>query len=150
MTGRRTVHDVLATARRRYVRIDAEQAWAAMADGALLIDVRDGDQRRRDGTIPDALIIDRTILEWRVDPDSGATHPALGRLDRPLILICHEGYSSSLAVASLLDIGATAVTDVIGGFEAWVDAGLPVTRSHPGAVPGNFPPFAGVLLGDAE
>src|SRR5262249_26768553 len=62
MTGGRTVHDILATARRWYARIDAEQACAAMADGALLIDVRDGDQRRRDGTIPDALIIDRTIL----------------------------------------------------------------------------------------
>jgi rhodanese-related sulfurtransferase len=132
MIGRRTVHDLLASARRRYVRIDAARAWAAMANGALLIDVRDGDQRRRDGTIPGALIIDRTVLEWRVDPDSGATHRALGRLDQPLILICHEGYSSSLAVASLLDLGATAVTDVIGGFQAWVDAGLPVTPSRPG------------------
>lgn len=97
-----------------------------MACGALLIDVRDGDQRRRSGTIPGALSIDRTVLEWRVDPDSGAAHPAIPDLATPLILICNQGYSSSLAVASLLDLGATSVTDVVGGFEAWCAAGLPV------------------------
>jgi len=71
-------------------------------------------------------VIDRTILEWRVDPTSGATHPALTGPDRPLVLFCDQGYSSSLAVASLLDLGITNVTDVIGGFQAWRAAGLPV------------------------
>jgi rhodanese-related sulfurtransferase len=126
VADRRTVHDLVAAARARYVRVDVLQASAAIASGAVLIDVRDGDQRRRDGAIPGALAIDRTVLEWRVDPDSGATHPALGRLDQPLILICNQGCSSSFAVASLLDLGLVEVTDVIGGFEAWVAAGLPV------------------------
>lgn len=115
-------------ARARYRRVEPAEAHAAAMAGALLIDVRDGDQRRRDGSVPGALVIDRTVLEWRVDPDSGATHPAITDLDLPLILFCNQGYSSSLAVASLLDIGATRVTDIIGGFEAWRAAGLPV---HP-------------------
>jgi rhodanese-related sulfurtransferase len=123
--GRRSANDLVAMARRRYRRIEPEEAHRAMAAGAILIDTRDSDQIRRDGTIPGALIIDRTILEWRVDPDSGATHSALGDLNASLILICSQGYSSSLAVASLLDLGAINVTDVIGGFEAWWAAGLP-------------------------
>jgi rhodanese-related sulfurtransferase len=123
---RRTVHDLLDAARARYTRIDAVAAYQAMCDGALLIDTRDGDQRRRDGLIPGALIIDRTVLEWRVDPASGATHPAIPGLDARMILLCDQGFSSSLAVASLLDLGATDVTDVIGGFQAWRSAGLPV------------------------
>lgn len=98
-----------------------------MGQGSLLIDTRDGDQLRRDGLVPDALVIDRTVLEWRVDPDSGATHPAITSLSTPLILMCSQGYSSSLAVASLLDLGHTNVTDVVGGFEAWREAGLPLT-----------------------
>jgi rhodanese-related sulfurtransferase len=121
-----TVHDLVAAARNRYTRIDPVAAHRAMRDGSLLIDTRDGDQRRRDGLIPGALVIDRTVLEWRVDPESGATHPSIVDLATPLILICDQGYSSSLAVASLLDLGATDVTDVIGGFQAWRAAGLPV------------------------
>jgi rhodanese-related sulfurtransferase len=126
--NRRTVHDLVDAARGRYIRIEPIAAYRAVSDGALLIDTRDGDQRRRDGLIPGALVIDRTVLEWRVDPSSGATHPAIRGLDARMILICHQGYSSSLAVASLLDLGATDVTDVIGGFQAWRAAGLPVQR----------------------
>jgi rhodanese-related sulfurtransferase len=126
--NRRTVHDLVDTARARYTRIDPVAAYHAMAEGAVLIDTRDGDQRRRDGLIPGALIIDRTVLEWRVDPSSGATHPEIPSLDTRMILLCDQGYSSSLAVASLLDLGATDVTDVIGGFQAWCAAGLPVER----------------------
>ena len=128
MIKRRTVHDLLDAARGRYTRIDAVAAYRAVTRGALLIDTRDGDQRRRDGLIPGALIIDRTVLEWRVDPLSEAPHPWIPGLDAPMILICDQGYSSSLAVASLLDLGATDVTDVIGGFQAWRAAGLPVER----------------------
>ncbi len=132
---RRTIHDLLAAARARYVRIEPEAAFDAMRRGALLIDTRDGDQRQRDGLIPGALVIDRTVLEWRVDPASGATHPAISGLDMHMILICNQGYSSSLAVAGLLDLGATAVTDVIGGFEAWQAAGLPVEGVRAAALP---------------
>jgi rhodanese-related sulfurtransferase len=123
---RRTVHDLLDAARARYDRLTPAAAYDAMRAGAMLIDTRDGDQRRRDGLIPGALVIDRTVLEWRVDPDSGAAHPAIGGLDTPLILVCDQGYSSSLAAAGLLDLGATAVTDVVGGFQAWRAAGLPI------------------------
>jgi rhodanese-related sulfurtransferase len=137
---RLTVNDLLAAARARYVRVTPEQAHDAVGRGAVLVDMRDGDQRRRFGTIPEALVIHRNVLEWRVDPDSGATHPAIGSLATPLVLLCQQGYSSSLAVASLLDLGATDVTDVIGGFEAWCDAGLP-TLPHPdsGLVSGRDP-----------
>jgi rhodanese-related sulfurtransferase len=126
VTHRRTVHDLVASARSRYTRLSPDQAHAATRRGARLVDTRDGEQRRRFGTIPGALVIDRTVLEWRVDPDSGATHPAITSLATWLVLFCQQGYSSSLAVASLLDLGATNVSDVIGGFEAWRAAGLPV------------------------
>jgi rhodanese-related sulfurtransferase len=137
MTQRLSIHDLLARARARYTRLEPLAALEAVRGGALLVDTRTDAQRRRDGTIPGALVIDRTVLEWRVDPDSGATHPAIG-LDTPLVLICNQGYSSSLAVASLLDLGARSVTDVVGGFEAWRAAGLPVDPpgvSAPGAAP---------------
>jgi rhodanese-related sulfurtransferase len=124
-THRLTIHDRLAQARERYQRLTPAEAFDAMQHGAHLIDTRDSAQRDRNGDLPGALIIDRTVLEWRVDPESGATHPDLGDLNAPLILICSEGYSSSLAVESLLELGATHVTDVIGGFQAWREAGLP-------------------------
>jgi rhodanese-related sulfurtransferase len=123
---RQTIHDLLARTRARYRRLTPAEAFAAMRAGALLIDTRTDTQRRRDGEIPGALVIDRTVLEWRVDPASGSTHPAIGGLDAPLILLCAQGYSSSLAVGTLLDLGASRVTDVVGGFEAWRGAGLPV------------------------
>ena len=123
---RQTIHDLLARTRARYRRLTPAEASAAMRAGALLIDTRTYTQRRRDGEIPGALVIDRTVLEWRVDPASGSTHPAIGGLDAPLILLCAQGYSSSLAVGTLLDLGASRVTDVVGGFEAWRAAGLPV------------------------
>jgi rhodanese-related sulfurtransferase len=123
---RRTIHQVLADARARYRRLEPGEAFAAMQAGALLIDTRTDPQRGRDGDIPGAMVIDRTVLEWRVDPASGSRHPAIASLEVPLILLCAQGYSSSLAVASLLDLGARDVSDVIGGFQAWRAAGLPV------------------------
>ena len=122
---RRTIHQLLADARARYRRLEPREAFAAVQAGALLIDTRTDRQRGRDGDIPGAVVIDRTVLEWRVDPASGATHPAIASLDIPLILLCAHGESSSLAAASLLDLGARDVTDVIGGFDAWQAAGLP-------------------------
>jgi rhodanese-related sulfurtransferase len=123
---RQTIHDLLARAQARYRRLTPAEAFTAMQAGALLIDLRTDTQRRRDGEIPGALVIDRMVLEWRVDPTSGAAHAAIGGLDTPLILLCGQGYSSSLAVGTLLDLGASRVTDVTGGFEAWRAAGLPV------------------------
>jgi rhodanese-related sulfurtransferase len=136
---RRTIHELLERARARYRRVEPAEAFAAMRAGALLIDTRTDSQRQRDGEVPGALVIDRTVLEWRVDPASGAADPAIGGLDRPLILLCAQGYSSSLAAASLLDLGGSNVTDVIGGFEAWRAAGLPVRpcTTLSGSAPGR-------------
>jgi rhodanese-related sulfurtransferase len=104
------------------------EAATAIREGATLVDTRDGDARSRDGRIPGAVHIPLSVLEWRVDPTSGHQSPALaGREDR-LVLICHEGYSSSLAAVRLHDLGFPNTTDVVGGFVAWVAAGLPVER----------------------
>ena len=120
------ITEVLELARRRLKRVTPEQAAAEQASGALLVDTRTGLQRDRDGAIPGAVIIDRTVLEWRLDPTSPSRIPdAKDHLVR-VILVCAEGYSSSLAAASLQDLGLVNATDVIGGFEAWKAAGLPV------------------------
>jgi|SRR5919204_4813195 rhodanese-related sulfurtransferase len=123
---RRTIHEVLGDARGRLRRLTPVETARAMGEGATLVDTRDADVRDRGGTIPGSLHIPLSVLEWRVDPASGYQHPALaGREDR-VILICQEGYSSSLAAVRLHELGFVNTTDVIGGFEAWVAAGLPV------------------------
>ena len=120
------VEKLLDAARARFKRLTPEQALAEHARGAVLVDTRTADQRSRGGRIPGALVIDRTVLEWRLDPSSPARVPEASRTDMRVIVFCEEGYSSSLAAASLLDLGLTNVTDVIGGFEAWKAGGLPV------------------------
>ena len=107
-------------------RLDAREAAAEQAEGALLVDTRTEAQRRIHGNIPDALVIDRTLLEWRLDPTSPSRLPQAKDHDVRVIVICQQGYSSSLAAASLQDLGLVNATDVIGGFEAWKAAGLPV------------------------
>jgi rhodanese-related sulfurtransferase len=100
-----------------------------MAAGAVLIDIRSETQRERDGLIPGAHVVPRNVLEWRLDPASGHADPALGPaddLDRHLILVCDGGYQSSLAAATLQDLGFTRATDLTGGFQAWRAAGLAV------------------------
>jgi rhodanese-related sulfurtransferase len=121
-----TIDEKLDQARRRLKRVDAREAAAELGQGALLVDIRTDAQRIRDGDIPGALVIDRTVLEWRFDPTSPwRIDQATGR-DVRVMVICAEGYSSSLAAASLQDLGLVNATDVIGGFEAWKAAGLPV------------------------
>jgi rhodanese-related sulfurtransferase len=127
--GRQNVDGLLAAARARLHRLAPREAALAVRGGAALVDTRDGDVRARDGRIPGAVHAPLSVLEWRVDPDSGHQDPALaGREDR-IILFCREGYSSSLAAVRLHDLGFVNTTDVIGGFAAWVAAGLPVERS---------------------
>lgn len=123
-----TIDDVLARARRRLDRLTPEQAAAELASGALLVDTRTSEQRTKGGAIPGARVIDRTVLEWRLDPTSDSRVSEAIDHDVRVILICAEGYSSSLAAASLQDLGLVNATDVVGGFEAWRAAGLPVTR----------------------
>jgi rhodanese-related sulfurtransferase len=108
-------------------RLTAEQAFAEMAAGALLVDTRTFEQRRVQGDVPGALCIDRTVLEWRLDPTSQWCISEVEGPETPIILMCRQGYSSSLAAASLQAIGLGRATDIIGGFEAWRDAGLPVS-----------------------
>ena len=123
---RRGIDEVLAAARARLHRLTPAEAAAAVRAGATLVDTRDGDLRSRDGRIPGSVHVPLSVLEWRVDPTSGHQSPELaGREDR-LILICHEGYSSSLAAVRLHDVGFANATDVVGGFVAWAAAGLPI------------------------
>jgi rhodanese-related sulfurtransferase len=119
------IDGVLEAARDRLARVTPEQAAARQAAGALLVDTRPEAQRRRDGEIPGALLIERNVLEWRLDPTSDA-RIVEADIDRDVIVLCNEGYSSSLAAASLQDCGLHRATDMIGGFQAWRDAGLPV------------------------
>ena len=126
MRERQTIDGLLAVARSRIERLTPEGASSAMADGALLVDTRCGDDRRDTGTIPGSVHVPLSVLFWRLDPSSGHDDPALSDLARPIVLVCAHGYSSSLAAATLLDLGFASVADVIGGFEGWSAAGLPV------------------------
>jgi rhodanese-related sulfurtransferase len=123
--GRRTLDDLLAAAEARISRYSAGEAYEAMRAGALLIDVRSGENRERDGIVPGSLHVPRTVLEWRLDPDSPWRSPHAGGLDRQIVLMCDHGYSTVLAAATLVDLGFTRAGDVVGGFQAWREAGLP-------------------------
>jgi rhodanese-related sulfurtransferase len=112
-------------ARATYSRVSAHEAAALGADGGLLIDTRPAAQRAEFGEIPGALVIERNVLEWRLDPTSPHRHPAVTGPDQCVVVICQSGYASSLAVASLRQLGLTNATDLIGGFAAWAQAGLP-------------------------
>jgi rhodanese-related sulfurtransferase len=124
--GGRGIDQILAAAR---ARLDRHQPWrAALAqrEGAVLVDIRPAAQRATTGVIPGALIIERNVLEWRLDPDSDARLPIADRYDLPVVVYCQEGYTSSLAAAALQDLGLYRATDLVGGIVAWARAGLPV------------------------
>jgi rhodanese-related sulfurtransferase len=121
-----TIDDLLAHARQRLTRLDPRQASEAIRDGALLIDIRAESQRAGDGVVPGSLFIARNVLEWRCDPTSEHRDPRIDGRERQLILMCNEGYQSSLAAATLHELGLTRTTDLDGGFQAWRAAGLPV------------------------
>jgi rhodanese-related sulfurtransferase len=123
---KQSIDDLLARARARLKRLPPHEAEAAVADGALLIDIRPADVRARDGEIPVAIVVERNVLEWRLDPSSEARIAEVGDHEREIIIFCTEGYASSLAAASLHDLGLHRATDLAGGFRAWRAAGLPV------------------------
>ncbi|WP_346007848.1 rhodanese-like domain-containing protein [Janibacter terrae] len=118
------VDRVLAAARAGLVRLTPQQAHDAAKGEALLVDTRTTAQRTRQGEVPGALVIDRTVLEWRLDPTSPHRIPEAMPGTR-VIVLCRQGYSSSLAAVSLRSLGVDA-TDVIGGVEAWTASGLPL------------------------
>jgi rhodanese-related sulfurtransferase len=123
--GSRTIDQVLAEARERLDRPAPHEAARAVASGAVLVDIRPAAQRAAEGEIPGALIVERNVLEWRFDPASAARLP-LASYDLQVIVVCSEGYTSSLAAVALQDLGVRHATDLDGGFVAWRDAGLPV------------------------
>jgi rhodanese-related sulfurtransferase len=125
--GARTVEDLLAEARSRIDRITPGAAAARIARGAVLVDIRPAAQRAREGDVTGSLIVERNVLEWRFDPASDARLPQATGYDVDVIVLCSEGYTSSLAADALHSLGLHRATDVIGGFHAWVAAGLPTT-----------------------
>jgi rhodanese-related sulfurtransferase len=122
----RDIDALLAEARAGLVRLTPEEALRAQADGAVLVDIRPEANRRAEGAIPGAVVVERTVLEWRLDPACEARLP-LASYDLHVVVVCNEGYSSSLAAATLQQLGVDRATDLVGGFRAWKAAGLPVT-----------------------
>ncbi|MFD4761659.1 rhodanese-like domain-containing protein [Streptomyces sp. NPDC058439] len=120
------IDELLERVRAGFVRVGPREAFAATADGALLVDIRYAELRERDGLIPGALVIERNELEWRLDPLGSHRAPEAVSHDLQVVVVCNEGYASSLAVASLRQLGLHRTTDVVGGFQAWRAAGLPV------------------------
>lgn len=130
MRARTTIDDLLAEARAGLARVAPQEARDAIGAGAVLLDIRSESQRAADGVVPDAIWFARNVLEWRCDPSSEAHDPRVGDLDRHVIVMCDEGYQSSLAAATLQRLGFARATDLVGGFQAWRAAGLPVDRAR--------------------
>lgn len=130
-TERWTIHDVVAEARDSLDRITAAQLAQAQRSPQppLVIDIRVPQDRERYGVIPGAVPIARTVLEWRADPTSGFAHDAIGDFDQPLVVVCNEGYSSSLAAATLHRLGFERATDLVGGMAAWLGDRHPIVRA---------------------
>ena len=140
--GARSIDEILAEARGRLARVTPAEASAALDAGAVLIDIRPAAQRAAVGEVPGSVVIERNHLEWRLDPASAARLPWATGYDLRPIVICMEGYTSSLAAAALQDLGFAFATDVIGGYEAWRAAGLPTARADARSVeiaPGASP-----------
>jgi rhodanese-related sulfurtransferase len=121
-----TVDDLLAEARSRLERLGPDESRAAVDDGAVLIDIRTESQRAADGVVPEAHFVPRNVLEWRLDPASAHRDPELAKPAARVIVMCDEGYASSLAAVTLHELGITRATDLDGGFQAWKAAGHPV------------------------
>jgi rhodanese-related sulfurtransferase len=126
-----TVDELLAEARATLVRLTAAEALAAIGTGAIIVDIRPAEQRDRDGRIPGAHVIPRNVLEWRLDPRGEHRDPDVAHTDRQVIVVCDQGYQSSLAAATLRRLGLDA-TDVIGGVQSWRAAGMPLERGADG------------------
>ena len=122
----KTVEQMLDEARARLRRLSPAEAADAQAAGALLVDIRPAEQRGREGEVPGARVIERNVLEWRLDPASPDRIVEVTDHDQVVVVLCSAGYTSSLAAATLQDMGFRNATDIAGGFQAWKAAGLPV------------------------
>lgn len=125
-TGPFGIEHLLAESREKLARVSPQEAFDLQQQGGLIIDIRPQSNRLAEGEIPGALTVERIVLEWRLDPAGShrldGLHP-----DRPVVLVCNEGYASSLAAAQAKELGLSKATDLDGGFRAWKSAGLPVT-----------------------
>ena len=114
------IDGLLATARARLPHRPTPAELPALVEaGAVVVDIRPSEQRDRDGALPDAVVIDRNVLEWRLDPTSPHRIVDVAP-DQPVVIVCNEGYSSSLAAATLQDLGLRGATDLDGGYQAWM------------------------------
>ena len=118
-TGALTIDQLLNESRAGLDRVTTADLEREMASGALIVDIRPVDQRDRDGVLPGAVVIDRNVLEWRLDPSCAHRLPIADDYARRIVVVCNEGYSSSLAAHTLQRLGLTRATDLIGGFQAW-------------------------------
>ena len=130
--GARTIDDLLTEARSRITRVTPAEALARMGASAVLVDIRPAAQRAREGEVPGALVVERNVLEWRFDPASDARLPQATGYDVEVVVLCSEGYTSSLAADALRSLGLTSASDVVGGFHAWAAAGLPTVPGSNG------------------
>jgi rhodanese-related sulfurtransferase len=138
----RTLDELLREAEARIERFSPAAALAAADAGALIVDIRSEASRKRDGVVPGAIHIPRTVLEWRFEPGGRWRNPHVSGVEQQVIVLCDHGYSSPLAAAMLARLGYARAGDVIGGFDAWCDAGLPTRPASP-QTPEDLPGMAG-------
>jgi rhodanese-related sulfurtransferase len=117
---RNSIAKILAEARQSLLRVTPEQLSGELENGTLVVDIRPVEQRQRDGDLPGAIVIDRNVLEWRLDPSSEHRIPQVTGYDIRIVVVCNEGYSSSLAAAVLQKLGLHQAVDMIGGYQAWL------------------------------
>lgn len=135
MAEPRSVDALLAEARAGLQRVGPTEAQRLTADGGLLVDIRPQHQRAREGEVPGALLIERNVLEWRLDPQADTCIEAVTGYGQPIVVMCSEGYTSSLAAAALQQLGFRRATDIDGGFLAWEAAGLPTQSGGAPPIP---------------
>ena len=123
-----SAESLLGAARARIERWTPAEALALVRDGALLVDIRPESQRRTHGQLPFGVVVERNVLEWRLDPNGEWRIPEATGFDRVVVLLCQEGFASSLAAAALVDLGYRRAGDVIGGLAAWRSESLPIQR----------------------
>ncbi len=114
-----SVDDLVERARRRIRRVGPHELAGLVAEGGLVIDIRPVEQRRHEGALPGALVVERNVLEWRLDPGGDHRLPEVRDLHQPVVVVCSAGYASSLAAASLADLGYERAADLAGGYQAW-------------------------------